>query len=587
MFKYMDINDIKSPKDIKGLSVEELAPLADDLRVALLKKLSAHGGHIGPNLGFLEPTIALHYVFNAPEDKIVFDVSHQTYVHKMLTGRIAAFTDPAKFDDVTGFTNPKESPYDLFTIGHTSTGVSLASGLAKARDLEGKKYNVIAVVGDGALSGGLAFEGLDAAAELGSNFIVVVNDNDMSIAENHGGLYDNLALLRETKGAAPNNYFKALGYDYIYVDRGNDLAALVDAFRAVKDSEKPVVVHLNTLKGHGYVPAEVRKEDFHFGAPFNLSDGSPKTPDTAESYNEIFACYMLERINRDPRTVVLTAGTPGAIGFGPEARAQAGKHFVDTGIAEQDAVSMGAGLAKGGMRPCFGVVSSFVQRAYDQLSQDVAIDRNPLVLSVFFNGAMGMTDVTHLGWFASPMIADIPNWVCLAPTNVEEYMAMLDWAMAQTENPVMVLVPGGKVIHSDRTLKTDYDQLDTFETVRSGSKVAFIGVGAMLQVAEGAADELKKQGIDATVINPRFVSGLDEKMLRDLEKDHTVVVTLEDTCLAGGFGEKVAAFYGPTSMKTVALGVPREFLDRYNPKDLMKACSLTPTGAAKRALALL
>ncbi len=583
----MTLSDIHSPADIKKLSVDELTDLSDRLRDVLLHKLSDHGGHIGPNLGFLEATVALHYVFNAPEDKIVFDVSHQTYVHKMLTGRIDAFLNPADYDKVTGFTNPDESPYDLFTIGHTSTAPALASGIAKARDLRAEKFNVVAVIGDGSLSGGEAFEGLDTGAELGSNFIVVVNDNDMSIAENHGGLYDNLAKLRATKGTAPDNYFKALGYDYIYVDHGNDLRSLIDAFRTVKDSEKPIVVHLHTEKGHGYVPAVVHKEDFHFGPPFNLADGSPKHTDSQESYSDLFARYMLERMDRRPDTVVLTAGTPGVLGFGPEERAQAGKNFIDVGIAEQDAVSMAAGLAKGGVRPCFGVVSSFVQRAYDQLSQDVAINRQPVVLNVFYGSVIGMTDVTHLGWFATPMIADIPGWICLAATNAEEYIAMLDWAMNQTAHPVAVFVPGGQLIHSNRTLLDNFDAINSFEMIRPGSKVAIIGVGSMLQTAVGAADLLAKQGLHATVINPRFISGLDTQLLDSLRQDHQLVVTVEETCVAGGFGEKVAAYYGPTPMRTLALGAPREFLDRYSIPAVLKEWSLTPDTLAARILATL
>lgn len=581
----MELKDIKSPADIKKLTVDELTPLADQLRVALLKKLADHGGHIGPNLGFLEATVALHYVFDAPDDKIVFDVSHQTYVHKMLTGRIDAFINPSDYDKVTGFTAPQESPYDLFTIGHTSTSVSLASGLAKARDLKSERYNVVAVIGDGSLSGGEALEGLDSAVEMHGNFIVVVNDNDMSIAENHGGLYANLAELRATDGKAENNFFRTLGYDYVYVADGNDIKALVDAFRFVKDSTRPVVVHICTEKGHGFVPAVEHKESFHFGGPFNLADGTPKNGG-GEGYSDYFARYMLERIDRDPRTVVLCAGTPGVLSFGPQERAQAGKHFWDLGIAEQDAVGTAAGLAKGGMRPCFGVVSSFIQRAYDQLSQDVAINNLPVVLNVFYASIIGMTDVTHLGWFATPMISNIPGWVCLAPTNVEEYVAMLDWAMEQTEHPVAVFVPGGGLVHSSRPLNKDF-ALNTFETVRRGSRVAILGVGSMLETALKAADILSTQGIDATVINPRFISGVDDWTLDSLAADHQLVVTVEETCTAGGFGEKVAAYYGPTSVRTLALGAPKEFLDRYNIADTLARLSLTPATLAAKITATL
>lgn len=582
----MELKDIKSPADIKKLTVGELTPLADELRVALLKKLAAHGGHIGPNLGFLEATVALHYVFNAPEDKLVFDVSHQTYVHKMLTGRMDAFINPADYNNVTGFTSPDESPYDLFTIGHTSTSISLASGLAKARDMKDEKHNVVAIIGDGSLSGGEALEGLDSAAEAHSNFIVVVNDNDMSIAENHGGLYDNLARLRATDGKAENNFFRSLGYDYLYVADGNDIPSLVEAFRKVKDSQRPIVVHICTEKGHGFVPAVEHKEDFHFGGPFNLADGSPKGDGGGEDYSDYFVRYMLERIDRDPQTIVLTAGTPGVLAFGPEERAQAGRNFWDLGIAEQDAVGTAAGLAKGGMRPCFGVVSSFIQRAYDQLSQDVAINRLPVVLNVFYGSIIGMTDVTHLGWFATPMIANIPGWICLAPTNAEEYIAMLDHAMNQREKPVAIFVPGGALIHSTRTLDKDFTP-NTYEVIRRGSCVAIIGVGSMLETSLKAADILSAQGIDATVINPRFISGLDEKTLTDLLEKHQLVVTVEETCTSGGYGEKIAAFYGTTPMQTLSLGAPKEFLDRYNIGDILAKWSLTPPTLSEKIAATL
>lgn len=577
----MKLKEIHSPNDIKKLTVDQLPALADELRTALLHKLADHGGHIGPNLGFLEATVALHYVFNAPTDRLVFDVSHQTYVHKMLTGRIDAFLNAADYDKVTGFTNPAESPYDLFTIGHTSTSISLASGLARAREVKGENFNVVAIIGDGSLSGGEALEGLDSAAEAHSNFIVIVNDNEMSIAENHGGLYANLALLRATHGKASDNFFRALGYDYIYVADGNNIAALVEAFRSVKDSQHPVVVHVCTEKGHGYLPAVENKERFHFGAPFNLSDGSPKHPDGSEDYSDLFARNMLARIDRDPRTIVLTAGTPGVLSFGPDERTRAGRHFWDLGIAEQDAVGTAAGLAKGGMRPCFGVVASFIQRAYDQLSQDVAINGLPVVLNVFYGSIIGMTDVTHLGWFATPMIANIPGWTCLAPTNAEEYEAMLNWAMDQTDGPVAIFVPGGRLIHSARTIDDTFAP-NTYETVRCGAQVAIIGVGSMLETALKAADILAGQGIEATVINPRFISGLDEKALTDLLSDHQLTVTVEETCTAGGYGEKVAAFFGPTPMHTLSLGAPREFRDRYDIPSTLADFSLTPPTLADR-----
>ena len=575
----MELEQIKSPADIKGLAINELTALCADLRKVFLQKVSAHGGHVGPNLGLVEATVALHYVFDTPKDKIVFDVSHQTYIHKMLTGRVDAFLNPEKYDDVTGYTNPGESEYDLFTIGHTSTAVSLAGGIAKGRDLLGDDYNVVALVGDGSLSGGEAFEGLDEGATLGSNFIVVVNDNEMSIAENHGGLYGNLAALRESDGKCSDNYFTALGYDYLYVGDGNDISALIEAFKAVKDTKKPVVVHIHTDKGHGYAPAEQHKEQFHFSAPFDLATGQVKGGDY-ENYSDIFAEEMIRQMKADPKVCVLTAGTPGVLGFGPDLRKEAGRQFIDVGIAEQEAVAMASGIAKAGARPCFGVVSSFIQRAYDQLSQDVAINGQPAVLNIFYGSVMGMTDVTHLGWFDIALISNIPGWVYLAPATVEEYLAMQRWAMAQTAYAVAIRIPGGAVVHSNEPVQEDYSELNKFLTVRQGSGVAIIGAGSMLGVAEQAADILARRGKNVTVINPRYLSGLDTELLDELLKDHQQVITLEDGVLDGGFGEKVARYYGPTDMKVNCLGVEKKFLDRYSPKELLAASGLTAEAVA-------
>ncbi|MBD5311109.1 MAG: 1-deoxy-D-xylulose-5-phosphate synthase [Muribaculaceae bacterium] len=582
----MELSKIKSPADIRTMSIDELKELCDQLRKAFLIKISNHGGHVGPNLGLVEATVALHYVFNTPQDKIVYDVSHQTYIHKMLTGRMGAFLDPAKYDEVTGYTNPNESEYDLFTIGHTSTAVSLAGGIAKGRDLLGEKYNVVALVGDGSLSGGEAFEGLDEGATLNSNFIVVVNDNNMSIAENHGGLYDNLAKLRATDGRAEDNYFRTLGYDYIYVGDGNDVEALVEAFRKVKDTNHPVVVHIHTDKGHGYKPAEEHKEAFHYSGPFDLETGKPKSEDNSESYDDIFAQEMLAEMKADPKVCVLTAGTPGVLAFGPERRKEAGRQFIDVGIAEQEAAAMASGIAKAGGRPCFGVVSSFIQRAYDQLSQDISINKTPVVLNIFYGTVLGMTDVTHLGWFDIALISNIPGWVFLAPTNVEEYLSMQRWAMAQTEYPVAIRIPGGEVRHAEGSVQTDWSDLNKFSIERKGSEVAIIGAGTFLPLALQTADLLEKNGIKATVINPRYLSGLDSEMLEKLNNDHRLVITVEDGVLDGGFGEKVAHYYGTSDMKVANYGLTKKFADRYNYQQILTDNRLTAPQIAEDVLKL-
>lgn len=579
----MNIADIHSPADIKGKSTEELTQIASDLRKALITKLARHGGHVGPNLGFLEATIALHYVFDAPGDKIVFDVSHQSYVHKMLTGRIGAFLDPAHYDDVTGYTNPKESPYDLFSVGHTSTSVSLASGLAKARDLRHEHYNVVAVIGDGSLTGGQAFEGLDYASVAGTNFIVVVNDNQMSIAPDHSALTDNLTALRASDGKAPDNYFKALGYKYIYVKRGNNLDDLIEAFREVKDYNGPVVVHLNTEKGMGLPVAEEYKEKFHFSGPFDPETGAPTGADGGTSYIDLFAGFALGKMKADPAVVTITAAVPGAVGFGPARRAEAGDQFVDVGIAEQQAVSMSAGLAKEGMKPIVAEPATFLQRVYDQLSQDVAINNLPATFVTFYGGVWGMNDETHLGFFDVPMISDIPGILFLAPTCAEEYLAMLEWAVEQHDTPVVVRTPGGPVVNRSGDFAVDYTKVG-YETVRPGHDVAIIAAGSFLEMGLEAARLMSADGLDPMVINPRYMSRLDTATLDSL-RDFRLVITLEDNSIDGGLGQKIAAYLGDAPVAVKCLGLPKAFPDRYRAADLLSARGLTPAAIARLAKA--
>ena len=572
----MYIENINGPEDVKKLSVDQMHVLAQEMRDALLKRASIHGGHFGPNFGMVEATIALHYVFDSPKDKMVFDVSHQTYPHKMLTGRKDAYLYEEKYDDVSGYSNPSESEHDHFIIGHTSTSVSLACGLAKARDLNGKDGNVIAVIGDGSLSGGEALEGLDYAAELGGNLIIVVNDNDMSIAENHGGLYQNLKLLRETKGQAECNLFKAMGLDYVYVDEGNDVKTLIDAFTSVKDSKKAVVVHIKTLKGKGYALAEENKENWHWCMPFHIENGEPLMTMEGEDYSDVTAEYLLAKMKEDRSVVAITAATPAVMGFGKDKREEAGKQFVDVGIAEETAVAFASGIARNGGKPVYGVYSSFVQRTYDQLSQDLCINNSPATLVIYAASVYGMNDVTHLGIFDIPMISNIPNLVYLAPTTKEEYLAMLDWSIAQTEHPVAIRVPGGELVSDGVTVTKDFSQLNTYEVTQKGSKVAVIGLGTFYSLAKDVAAKLKaEKNIDATVINPYYITGMDEALLEELKKEHDVVITLEDGILDGGFGEKIARFYGNSDVKVYNYGLKKEFLDRYDVNEVLKENHLT------------
>lgn len=574
--RIMYLEKINGPEDVKKLTTDEMTKLAAEMRDALLKRASIHGGHFGPNFGMVEATIALHYVFESPKDKIVYDVSHQTYPHKMLTGRKDAYLYEEHYDDVSGYSNPNESEHDFFTVGHTSTSVSLACGLAKARDLKGDAGNVIAVIGDGSLSGGEALEGIDFASELNGNLIIVVNDNDMSIAENHGGLYQNLKLLRDTDGKAECNLFKAMGLDYVYVNEGNNIKALIDAFSSVKDSTKPVVVHINTQKGKGYAPAEADKENWHYSGPFNIETGEPLFVPEGPDYSDITVKYLLSKMKQDKSVVAITAGTPTVIGFTKDKREEAGKQFVDVGIAEETAVALASGIAANGGKPVWGVYSSFVQRTYDQISQDLCINNSPATILTFWGTVYGMNDVTHLGLYDMAMLANIPNLVYLAPTTKEEYLAMLDWSIEQTDYPVAIRVPGGEVISDGKKVTKDFSKLNKYEVTKKGSKVAIIGLGTFYSLGENVAEKVaEKTGVNPTVINPYYITGTDNELLSDLKKDHDLVITIEDGILDGGFGEKISRFYGDSDMKVLNFGLNKEFLDRYVVDDVLKANHLT------------
>ena len=581
------VSNIKSPADLKRLTIEEMEVLASEIRTLLIRKLSVHGGHCGPNLGMVEATIAMHYVFNSPEDKIVFDVSHQSYTHKILTGRADAFIYPEHYDDVSGYTEPSESEHDHFIIGHTSTAVSLASGLAKGRDLCGNRGNVIAVVGDGSLSGGEALEGIDWAAELNSNFIIVVNDNQMSIAENHGGLYQGLEQLRQSNGMCENNMFKAMGLDYIYVDKGNDIDALIKAFRQVKDIDHPIVVHINTLKGKGYALAEEDKETWHWSAPFDIETGNLTYNSDAEDYDDLTALHLLEKIKQDKKVCAITAGTPGVWGWTPERRQMAGAGFIDVGIAEGHAVALASGIAKAGGKPVLGLCSSFLQRTYDQISQDLCINDNPATILVLWGSLSSMTDVTHLCHFDIPLLSGIPNLVYLAPTNREEYLAMLDWSIEYREHPVAIKVPMGATNHATRPVPADFSDINKYEKVESGSDVAIVALGAFFALGENVVRLLKEQGINPTLINPRFITGIDTEMLDDLKRSHRIVVTLEDGALEGGFGEKIARYYGPSDMKVLCYGAKKQFVDRYNIAEFLADNRLVDTMIVEDIIKLL
>ena len=583
----MYLEKINQPADVRNLNKEQLEALAAEMRTALLNKLSKHGGHFGPNFGMVEAIIALHYVFDSPKDKMVYDVSHQSYCHKMLTGRKDAFLYEEKYDDVSGYSNPEESEHDFFNIGHTSTSVSLACGLAKARDLKGEKENIIAIIGDGSLSGGEALEGLDFAPELKSNMIIVVNDNDMSIAENHGGMYQNLKLLRDTEGKAECNLFKAMGLDYLFVKEGNDVEKLIEAFQKVKDINHPIVVHICTQKGKGYALAEEHKEQWHWCMPFDKETGKSTVSFDGEDYGSMTAEFLMKKMKEDKTLVGITSATPTVFGFTEDKRKEAGSQFVDVGIAEEHAVALASGIAANGGNPVYGVYSTFIQRTYDQLSQDLCINNNPATILVFAASVYGMNDVTHLGIYDIPMMSNIPNLVYLAPTTKEEYLAMVEWSISQKEHPVAIRVPGGAVISNGKTVTKDFGKLNQYEVTQKGSKVAILALGTFYSLGQEVAKEIAKEtGVQPTLINPMYITGTDDKLLEELKAEHQVVITLEDGVLDGGFGEKISRFYGASDMKVLNYGLKKEFIDRYDVNEVLKENRLTKEQIVEDAMKL-
>lgn len=576
----MYIEKIKSPAFLKGLNLEELNIVANETRQAVLNRVSKHGGHVGPNLGFVEATVTLHYVFDAPKDKLVFDVSHQCYPHKVLTGRASGFL--GNVDDmnaISGYSSPAECPeYDNFEVGHTSTSISLATGLQKARDIKGTDENIIAIIGDGSLSGGEAFEGLDEASELGTGIIVIVNDNEMSIAENHGGIYKNLRALRESRGTCEHNWFKAWGFEYKYLEEGNNIEKLIEVFKSVKGTDKPTVVHIHTEKGHGYAPAVANKEAWHWGLPFNLEDGSrprkndvDNIPQTApqEDYGTLFSDWMLREMKQDKTLIAVTAGTPAAAGFTVDKRNEAGKQHIDMGIAEEQAAAMISGMAKGGLHPVWTVYSTFIQRTYDQIAQDLCINSNPAVINVVGGGVNSMNDITHICLFDIPMLCSIPGLIYLAPTTCEEYFAMLRWAIQQDQKPVAIRVPSNGVVHTSEPVDTEYGYEPKYKVIHKGKNVAIIAAGSFFQKGENVARLLTEKGINATLVNPRYLNDVDTDTLEGLKTDHQLVVTLEDGCKDGGFGERIASFYGLSDMKVLVGGIKKGLYDRFDVNKLL------------------
>lgn len=586
---YETLDKVNGPEDVKKMAAGELESLAADIREALFNRLTKIGGHFGPNFGSVEAEIALHYVFDSPRDKFIFDISHQSYTHKMLTGRRSGYIDDSHFKDDSGYTNPKESEHDLFNVGHTSTSISLATGMARARDLLGGTENVIAFIGDGSLSGGEALEALDyAGSELDSNLIVVVNDNEMAIAETHGGIYKNLKELRDSKGTCANNIFKAFGLDYVYEENGNDIRSLIRIFKAVKDSRHPVVVHIHTQKGKGYRFAEENKEAWHWCLPFDRATGK-STVDfgNGESYESLTADYLVKKAKADPKVLVISPAMPMSVGLGPDKRKELGKQYTDTGIAEEQAIAMASGAARRGAKPVVVTNATFLQRTYDQMAQDTAVNENPIAVILNYSGFNTLTDVTHLGIYINAIYGNIPNVRVLAPTNKAEYLAMVDFAIEQNEHPTIVLIPGNGVIEDGRFADRDYSKVK-FRIERKGSRVAIIALGDFYQRGEEVAKMVEAElGISPTIVNPRFASDIDRETLEALKRNHQVVVTLEDGIVEGGFGEKVAAFLADSPIRVKVYGLEKKFYDRYDPEALLGSLGITARAIAADVAKLL
>lgn len=573
---YEFIERINEAADVKKFKVEELDQLAEEIREALFNRLTKIGGHFGPNFGMVEAEIAMHYVFHSPVDQFVFDVSHQSYPHKILTGRKAGYIYDDHFFEDSGYTNPGESEHDLFNVGHTSTSISLASGLAKARDLKGEKRNVIAVIGDGSLSGGEAMEALNVAgSELNSNFIILVNDNEMAIAENHGGIYRNLAELRKTDGKAENNIFRAFGLDYMYVEKGNDIPALIEAFNRVKDIDHPIVVHIHTTKGLGYQTAVEHKEAWHWCMPFDRETGLPTVDfGDGEDYTSMTAKYIMDKAKKDKDFLVITPAMPMTGGLSEDLRKELGSQYIDVGIAEEQAVAMASGAARNGAKPLVITNTTFIQRTYDQISQDVCINGSAVTILLNYTSFAGLTDVTHLGIFGISAFSNIPNLQILAPSSKSEYLNMLDWALDQNEHPVMILIPGNAV--TDREADRDYSNIGRFKVEQQGEKVAILALGDFYQMGESLAAAVKeKLGFEPTLINPRFASTIDTELLEQLKEKHSLIVTLEDGILDGGFGQKIDAYYSTSDVKVKNYGLEKKFYDRYDPAKLLEELGMT------------
>ncbi|WP_455237437.1 1-deoxy-D-xylulose-5-phosphate synthase [Veillonella sp.] len=566
----MELTNIQIPSDLRDCSIAELEVIAQHIRNLIIHRTSHIGGHIGSSLGATDIIVALHHVFGTDNAQFVFDISHQSYAHKILTGRHQGFIDENQFHTVSGYSNPDESTHDPFHLGHSSTSLSLACGLMIGRDLQHGTHPIIAMIGDGALSGGEAYEALNHLATMSSQCLIIINDNDQSIAENHGGLYKHLQQLRETNGESSNNIFKALGFSYRYVDDGNSLEPLIHALKNCKDETTPTVLHIHTTKGYGYDKAISNPEGFHNPSGFDIDTGETKKRYT-NSYESIVAKQLIETLDQNKAACIVTAATPGGFCLTKDIREKLGAQYIDVGIAEEHATTLLAGIAHNGGTPILPIYSTFLQRAYDQIINDLCINNSNALILVYRASIYGNKDMTHLGFNDITMLGNMPNLMYLAPTTVEELESSIRYGLEHHNHPIAIRIPVGTPINDTAQSNTIDKPVTSYDITQSGNTIAIIGVGNFYHKAVELSYAIREAThMSPTIVKPLCISSLDTHTLNELTKDHHIVITLEDGELEGGYGQKIASYYGKTSMKVLNYGISKQFYDRYKPEDVLQ-----------------
>ena len=566
----MELTDIQIPSDLRDCSIAELEVIAQHIRNLIIHRTSHIGGHIGSSPGATDIIVALHHVFGLDDAQFIFDISHQSYAHKILTGRHEGFKNIDKFHTISGYSNPAESTHDAFHLGHASTSLSLACGLMIGRDLQHRTHPIIAMIGDGALSGGEAYEALNHLSTMSSQCLIIINDNEQSIAENHGGLYTHLQQLRETNGESPNNIFKALGFSYRYIDDGNSLTSLIHAVKNCKDEITPTVLHIHTTKGYGYDKAIANPEGFHNPSGFDIDTGETKKRYT-NSYESIVAKQLIDTLEQNKATCIVTAATPGGFCLTKDIREKLGAQYIDVGIAEEHATTLLAGIAHNGGTPILPIYSTFLQRAYDQIINDLCINNSNALILVYRASIYGNKDMTHLGFNDISMLGNMPNLMYLAPTTVEELESSIRYGLEHHNHPIAIRIPVGTPINNTAQSNTIDNPVTSYDITQSGNTIAIIGVGNFYNKAVELSHAIREAThISPTIVKPLCISSLDTDTLNELTKDHHIVITLEDGELEGGYGQKIASYYGKTSMKVLNYGISKQFYDRYKPEDVLQ-----------------